>query len=467
VSRPLELAELRAVDLFEGIGDEELAEWLAAAELWEAEPGELLSEQGEEIGGVKLLLEGRARNMLERDGVSEPTGHQVAPTWMGAIAVITESPFGITVQAEEPCRIALIRPDDFFRLVFAHRPVFRKVMSQVGPVMTRVTAIEQNRERLASLGTMAAGLAHELNNPASAARRSAESIIEAIEAISATIGRFVESGVEREQAAELVAIQRQAMSACAARGPLSSLEASDAEDVLLDELEARGIADGHRYVEALALVHADAAWLDRVEALAGPATEAALAWISASLSARELAGELRDSTRQMSELVTAIKDYSYMDRGRLVDYDVREGLEATLKVLHHKLKHTAIEVVRDYDAELPPLPARGSELNQVWTNLIDNAAMALGDGGTITLRTSRDDGCAVVQVTDDGPGIPEDIRGRVFEPFFTTKGVGDGTGLGLDTARRIVVDGHDGSISFETGTDGTTFTVRLPLAGAR
>jgi signal transduction histidine kinase len=167
----------------------------------------------------------------------------------------------------------------------------------------------------------------------------------------------------------------------------------------------------------------------------------------------------------MSDLVKAIKDYSHMDRGELVSYDVREGLEATLKVLNHKLKHTDIELVRDYDEELPPITARGSELNQVWTNLIDNAAMALDGKGTITLRTGRDDGCAVVEVADDGPGIAEDIRDRVFEPFFTTKGVGDGTGLGLDTARRIVVDGHDGSIAFDTGPGGTTFNVRIPIAG--
>jgi signal transduction histidine kinase len=464
VSGPLTLAELRTIDLFEELDDDELAEWLEAAVLHELEPGELLTEQGESMDGLKLLLEGRARNLLVNDGITEPTGYQVAPTWLGAIAVITESPIGIRVVAEGPCRVAVIPTEEFFELVFAHRPVFSKVMSQIGPVMSRITSIEQNRERLASLGTMAAGLAHELNNPASAARRSASEMVDALEVISSTLGAFVESGVEREEAEQLVGIQRAALSTCAARTPLSGLDAADAEDEIRDRLEEMGIPEPHRLAEPLSLVGADGPWLARVAELAGAATAAALEWIAASLTARELAAELRDSAQRMSELVAAVKSYAFLDRGGPVRYDVREGLETTLTMLNHKLKHTAIEVVRDYDDSLEPITARGSELNQVWTNLIDNAAMALGDSGTITLRTSRDDDCAVVEVADDGPGIPTEVRDRIFEPFFTTKGVGEGTGLGLDTARRLVVDRHDGSISFDSSPAGTTFTVRIPIA---
>ncbi len=188
-----------------------------------------------------------------------------------------------------------------------------------------------------------------------------------------------------------------------------------------------------------------------------------LRWVAASLTARSLAADLAESTQRMSDLVSAVKSYAYMDRGALVTVDLHEGLETTLTVLHHKLKQTQIEVVRDYDRELPPVTVYGSELNQVWTNLIDNAIGALGDTGTITLTTRRDGDCAVVSVTDDGPGIDSQIRDRVFEPFFTTKGVGEGTGLGLDTARRIIADRHDGSLSFESQPGRTTFTVRLPL----
>jgi signal transduction histidine kinase len=155
-----------------------------------------------------------------------------------------------------------------------------------------------------------------------------------------------------------------------------------------------------------------------------------------------------------------------MDRGNLVEVDLHEGLETTLTVLGHKLKHTEIELVRDYDRTLPKLTVRGSELNQVWTNLLDNAIDALGNQGTITLRTVADGSCAVVEIADDGPGIPDDVGDRIFEPFFTTKDVGQGTGLGLATARRIVLDRHDGSITFESQPGRTTFRVRLPFTQA-
>ena len=165
----------------------------------------------------------------------------------------------------------------------------------------------------------------------------------------------------------------------------------------------------------------------------------------------------------MSDLVGAVKSYAYMDRGGLVEVDLHEGLETTLKVLGHKLKHTSIEVVRDYDRSLPKLNVRGSELNQVWTNLLDNAIDALGENGTITISTHRDNSCAIVDVTDDGPGIPPENRDRVFDSFFTTKDVGAGTGLGLATARRIVVDRHDGSLTFDSEPGHTTFHVSLPI----
>jgi signal transduction histidine kinase len=202
-----------------------------------------------------------------------------------------------------------------------------------------------------------------------------------------------------------------------------------------------------------------------VQAVAGPATKKTLAWVVASLTARELAGELVESTERMSQLVKAIKTYAYMDRGDVVQVDVHEGLESTLIMLNHKLKHSQIKVKRHYDKSLPKLTMRGSELNQVWTNLIDNAIGALGETGTITVTTQPDNGCVRVDIADDGPGIPPDVRSRIFDPFFTTKAPGTGTGMGLDTARRIVEQRHRGSLTFDTGESGTTFHVWLPLEG--
>jgi signal transduction histidine kinase len=354
--------------------------------------------------------------------------------------------------------------EDFRRLAFAQPAVHRRVMRQVAPVMARVTGIEQNRERLASLGTMAAGLAHELNNPAAAARRAAVQMEEALDVIGSTIGRFVESGMERAQAEGLVQLQREAVAGAEARTALDTLDVADAEEELIARLEELDVPEPWRLAEPLATAGVDRAWLDRVAALAGPATDAAVGWVAATLTAHGLAGELQESTQRMSALVGAVKTYAYMDRGELLELDVHEGLETTLAVLGHRLKHTSIEVVREYDRDLPKLTVRGSELNQVWTNLLDNAIDALGDRGTITITTSAEAGGARIDVADDGPGIPAEIRDRVFDSFFTTKEVGRGTGLGLATAHRIVVDRHGGTLTLDSGPDRTTFHVWLPRA---
>jgi signal transduction histidine kinase len=269
--------------------------------------------------------------------------------------------------------------------------------------------------------------------------------------------------VERTEAATLVELQREAQNGADGRTALDALDAADAEDELLDRLEALEVPDAWQLAEPLAGAGVTPEWLERVHAAAGPATGVALRWIAATLAARGLAGELQESTRRMSSLVGSVKAYAYMDRGGLVEVDLHEGLETTLAVLAHKLKHTQIEVVRDYDRELPKATVHGSELNQVWTNLLDNAIDALGDSGTITIATRRDGSCAEIDISDDGPGIPDDIREHVFDSFFTTKDVGHGTGLGLATARRIVVDRHDGTLTVESAPGRTTFRVRLPI----
>jgi signal transduction histidine kinase len=463
MSGRVSLAELRAVDLFDDIDDEQLAEWVAVATAESLEPGDLIFEQGVEPPGLKLLLEGEAIVVLVEGERTEPVGRQLAPTWIGAIAVLTGGSLGVRMKAETPCRVALVEADDFRRLVFSQPAVHQRVMRQVAPVMSRITEMEQNRERLASLGTMAAGLAHELNNPAAAARRAAAQMEEALDVIGSTIGRFVDSGMDREQAHGLVELQQEALAGAEQRTALDALDVADAEEELLARLEELGVQEPWRLAEPLAAAGVDRAWVDRVAELAGSATDAAVAWVAASLTARGLAGELQESTKRMSDLVGAVKSYAYMDRGDLVEVDLHEGLETTLAVLGHRLKHTSIEVVRRYDKDLPKLTVRGSELNQVWTNLLDNAIDALGEQGTITITTRREAGGAWVDVTDDGPGIAPEVRERVFDSFFTTKDVGHGIGLGLSTAHRIVVDRHRGSITVDSDPGATSFHVWLPL----
>jgi signal transduction histidine kinase len=460
---PVTLEELRGVDLFDGLSDVELAEWVPLAHARHVGAGEIVAEQGEEPPGLQLLLEGCAQALILAQGRSEPVGHHTGPTWMGAIAVLTGGTLGVRMQAETDCRLATVAPDDFKRLAFAQPTIHQRVMRQVAPVMSRVTEREQNSERLASLGTMAAGLAHELNNPAAAARRAAAQLTEALEAIGSALASFVGAGVEREDAAQLVLLQQQAVTQAASATALDTLDASDAEDELLAYMETLEVAEPWRLAEPLAAAGVDRQWLDRVAALAGPATDAALRWVAATLTAGRLSSELCESTERMSSLVGAVKSYAYMDRGGLVEVDLHEGLETTLTVLGYKLKHTTIELVRDYDRTLPKLTVSGSELNQVWTNLLDNAIDALGEQGTITITTRSDGDCAVIEIADDGPGIPDELASRIFDPFFTTKDVGRGTGLGLATARRIVVDRHDGSLTLDSRPGRTAFSVRLPF----
>ena len=455
------VADLRPVDLFDDIDDAALAEWVAVAEDRRFDVGDLVVEAGRQPEGLHCLIEGSLQ-MFVKDGERlEPTGHQTAPTWIGAVPTLTETIVAAQMTALTPARVALIPADEFRRLALAHPAVHRKIMRQVRPVVARFTAIEQNRERLAALGTMAAGLAHELNNPASAARRSAADLAEALDVIGATLRELVQAGVERDDAEKIADLRDLALRQCAERDALSALDAADAEDEMRDRLEDIDVPDAYRLAEPLAAAGLDVEWLDQMRSLAGPATPAAVRSVAASLSAQRLVSDLRESTERMSSLIGAVKAYAYMDRGGVVQADIHEGLETTLKVMAHKLKHTEIEIQRDYDRTLPPLTIYGSELNQVWTNLLDNAIDAAGEKGTITIRTQPDGECIRVDITDTGPGIPPEAKAHVFEPFFTTKDVGQGTGLGLDTARRIVVERHGGSLTFDTSEQGTTFHIWL------
>lgn len=469
--KPLTLEELRTIDLFDDATDEQLAPWLAAAVTREVEAGAIVVEAGQEGVGLHLILSGTMAVMSMRGDRAEPEGAQVAPTWVGAVPSLTMGWHAVRMRAECDLRLATIPREAFVDLVLATRPVFERIMRQMRPVISRTTEREANRERLAALGTMAAGLAHELNNPAAAAKRASADLAEALEVLDNSVASFVESGVEREGAARLFELKQELLARAGTRTPLGALEASDAEDELSDLLQDLGVAEPWRWSEALAAAGADDAWLSRVAEVAGRSTEAAISWVAASLQARSLTEELADSTERMSGLVGAVKSYAFMDRGTLVETDVHEGLEMTLKILGHKLKHSSIAVERDYDKTLPKVTVHGGELNQVWTNLLDNAIDALcgagseGDGsGTITISTRRDGDAVAIDVADDGPGIPDDERQRIFDPFFTTKEVGRGTGLGLDSARRIVTERHRGSLTVDSRPGRTVFHVWLPIA---
>ena len=316
---------------------------------------------------------------------------------------------------------------------------------------------------------MSAGLAHELNNPAAAAKRTATALADALDTARRRDGR-----VRRRRASSATTPRSSSRSSARrierARTATArdGLAAADAEDAIGDWLEAHGVPDAWQLAEPLATAGLDVDWLDSSPAPPGSLPDRRP--LDRHLAQRALARATTCATRRdrMSELVKAIKAYTYMDQADLQEVDVHDGLDATLTILHHKLKHTQIAVERAYDRLLPRVCVYGSELNQVWTNLLDNAIDALGDSGTITITTAPWHESGVeVRIADDGPGIPEDAQRRVFDPFFTTKPVGSGTGLGLDTAMRIVRDRHDGDLRLRSRPGETAFTVRLPRAPSR
>jgi signal transduction histidine kinase len=460
------LDELRAMDLFAGVDDDALLErWAAAAVPRQLPAGTIVAEPNQPARGLHLILDGALGVMYVDEGDRvEREGTHAAPTWVGAIPSLTSGWHRVRMVADTDMRMATIDVDTFIDLVLATRPVFEHVMRTVRPVIGRVTAMEQNRERLASLGTMAAGLAHELNNPAAAARRAAADLKDVLHVLGTATERFVAADVSLERARALSEMKHELLEQAEGREELDTLDAADAEDALTDALTDLGVREPWKWVEPLAAAGVDAGWLARAAELAGPAaTEACVSWVAGSLQADKLTAELTDATDRMGELVGAVKQYAYMDRGGLVEADVNEGIKTTLTILKHKLKHTSVKLDKQLDHDLPKMTVLGSELNQVWTNLIDNAIDALGDSGTLMIRTRRENECVVVEIGDDGPGIPAELQSRIFDPFFTTKDVGSGTGLGLDTARRIVVERHRGSLWFDSEPGRTVFHVSLPI----
>jgi signal transduction histidine kinase len=322
-----------------------------------------------------------------------------------------------------------------------------------------IESTARQRESLVTLGTLAAGLAHEINNPASAATRAVESLEDACQTLLSSLGRLAHGDLSPQQLVELDALRREVQGPAT---PLDPLDLSELEDDLSAWLTRHGVERDWVVAPTLAAAGVDLEWCDRAAAVLGEAAlEPGLEWLASTFAATSLLAEVKASTRRVSELVASVRSYSQMDRGSLQTIDVRDGLESTLVMLGHKLRG-GVEVVRDYGPDVPQVEAYAGELNQVWTNLIDNAVDAMHGRGTLRITTRPDGEWVVVEIGDTGPGMSDAVAARAFEAFYTTKDVGKGSGLGLDIARRVVVERHGGSIDIESRPGDTVLRVRIP-----
>ncbi|SDP56143.1 Histidine kinase-, DNA gyrase B-, and HSP90-like ATPase [Pedococcus dokdonensis] len=474
--------ELGRIALFDGLTAEQRDRLWSAGTEWSFGPGDVPFHEGHPADFWWVLLEGTL-SLNRRVGAQETElGMMVNPgQWAGGFqAWDAHGVYLATARGVQPGRMLKVPAE---ALGDVAREWFPFGVHLIGGLVNTVRSIEakaRQRESLVALGTLAAGLAHEINNPASAATRAVDALDRASEALGSSLRRLGESGATAEQFVELDTLRR---SLVARAAEPDAVAAADLEEELSDWLADHDVERDWVLAPPLAAAGADPAFLERAAGVLGTDQLApGLEWMASSLAVDGLLGEIREATHRVSELVGSVRSYSQMDRSLVQRTDVTEGLESTLVMLGHKLRG-GITVVRDYAPDLPMVEAIPGELNQVWTNLIDNAVDAMKGAGTlwITVRGSEErtgaatgeaTGAATrggvdVEIADDGPGVPDEVIAHAFEPFFTTKEVGKGTGLGLDISRRIVVERHGGEISLSPRSGGgAAVRVHVPLRPA-
>lgn len=450
--------ELRKIAILADLPDARLEELARHGIERVFEVGEYVFRGEDSATSWWLLLEGELETTVDIAGDELSFLHHEAGGFLGAISILTGERLRGSTRAATRARMFLAEPDAFRRLLVAEPSVFRAVMSVFVPVLTGVTAMERDRASLLSVGTLAAGLAHELNNPAAAAQRGASELAAAERNGQAALSELASAGLDGDAMRQLCTFTAEALETAETAAALDTLDRADREAELAEWLRAQGVSNGSSAVADAGL---DEEWLERLLRVAPEAPDAAVRWIASRLMVARIARELEESTGRISQLVQSVRQYSYLDQAPRQEVDVHEGLESTLAVLAHKVSERGVDIVRDFDRSLPKIDAHAAELNQVWTNLIDNAISAAEQ--RVTIRTSRTGDFVAVEVEDDGPGVPEELRFRIFDAFFTTKEPGKGTGLGLDIACRIVMRHHGDIRVLDADGGGARFRVLLPL----
>ena len=456
----VEISQLRRVPVFEDLPDDQLEWFITQSQEVSLNPGDTYIRQGDSADWMFVILDGELQMRGEISGETITISNNAGDV-TGVLPFSRMKQAPVTGRAITAARILRFPAAHFQDLVQKMPELTKRLVGLMSDRIREVTRIEQQRDRLVSLGKLSAGLAHELNNPASAAKRATgqlRDVLKRIKEASHELGTRDLTAAQKTQILDLETslIQRD-------EPPPNALAASDMEEQIDSLLRSHGQNDLWQLAADLARKNVKPAELEALYATLDPDTaRAALLRISAALEMANLLNEIESSTSRISDLVGAIKQYTYMDQAPVQNIDIVKSLETTLTILNHKLKK-GVEVNRDYQ----PIPllvnSFGSELNQVWTNIIDNAIDAMSCKGELRVRTYRQDSCVVVEIGDNGPGISPEVKAHIFEPFFTTKAVGEGTGLGLDTVQRIVKK-HRGSIEVSSRPGDTRCQIWLPLA---
>lgn len=456
-------AALHSISVFADLPAEDL-EWLASRmEEMDLSAGQIFARPGDPVEYLIVLLEGEVQ--FERpDNFGSPVIVASAGQVTGLLPFSRLTQVRGTGRAVQPSRMLRLHKQYFPEMVQRMPQLAQRLVALMSDRIREITRMETQQEKLMALGKLSAGLAHELNNPAAAARRAAQTLMEAMENVRAASLKLLQHSFSEAERVAMLQFEQEVMKQATSPAQQSSdpLEFSDREGAITTWLERHAVPESYKIASLLTEARVSPEKLDALAATTGENTVGyVLHRIAALITVYGLLQEIDNSTRRISDLVTAIKRYSYMDQGALQEVSLPEDLDNTLKIFGNRLKN-GVTVIRDYDPQLPRVCAYGGELNQVWTNLIDNAIDAMNGKGVLRVRAFHELDCAIVEIGDNGPGIPPDVQGRVFDPFFTTKKVGDGTGLGLDTALRIIRK-HHGSIDLKSQPGDTRFRVRLPL----
>ncbi|HET6823838.1 MAG TPA: ATP-binding protein [Anaerolineales bacterium] len=459
----MNLQDLRKSPLFQGLSDEELQKLMDMAEPLSLRAGDVLIRQGEPGDSAYVVMQGEFE-------VQKQTGQSLIKIdvrnpgdVVGEMALLSRAPRNATLIAKTDGEVLRIPQEAFETLLQSSTTAAMAVLHWVMSRLTQNESLLHQQEKMAALGTMSAGLAHELNNPAAAAQRSASQLRDSQSRWLTLTHQIESAAIQLGKTDWLESFIQETTRRFDSPTKLDALERIDRVDQLQAWLETNGVDAAWELAPAMVSFGWDAESLEKLKNILSPLLfDLALQWLGMCCLMMGLLSEVLQTTERISQIVHAVKSYTYLDQAPLLEVDVHEGLENTLLIMQHKLKKGVI-VKREYAQDLPRIEAYASELNQVWTNIIDNAVDAMSGKGEIRIKTYQEDQRVIVEIADNGPGIPQDIQLRIFEPFFTTKAPGHGTGLGLHISHDIIANRHHGQLTVESKPGETKFKVALPV----